>query len=70
MLTDKAFLGGSAQVSRVTNGVKTHALFKKAEKGAKNTAQKAQSKVTKLPLCADTKLALISSKTCGHTALI
>ena len=52
LLTRKAFLSGSARVGRSTNGAKTFALFKKAEKQAKKLAgpakqgaKKAQSKV-------------------------
>lgn len=52
LLTRKAFLSGSTRVGRSTNGAKTFALFKKAEKQvkkvtgpAKQTAKKAQSKV-------------------------
>lgn len=52
LLTRKAFLSGSAKVGRSTNGAKTFALFKKAEKQAKKiagpakqNAKKAQSKV-------------------------
>lgn len=52
LLTRKAFLSGSARVGRSTNGAKTFALFKKAEKQAnkiagpaKQQAKKAQSKV-------------------------
>lgn len=52
LLTRKAFLSGSARVGRSTNGAKTFALFKKAEKQAnkiagpaKQQAKKAQGKV-------------------------
>ena len=56
LLTRKAFLGGSAKVGRTTNGAKTFALFKKAQKQAskvtqpakKNTKQ-AQKKVIQTP---------------------
>ncbi|KAL0052625.1 hypothetical protein WJX82_004941 [Trebouxia sp. C0006] len=54
LLTRKAFLSGSARVGRSTNGAKTFALFKKAEKQAnkiagpaKQQAKKAQSKFGK-----------------------
>lgn len=53
LLTRKALLGGSAKVGRTTNGAKTFALFKKAQKQAskvtqpaKKNAKQAQKKVT------------------------
>lgn len=45
LLTRKAFLGGSAKVSRDTNGAKTFALFKKAEKKVKQATQPAKKNV-------------------------
>lgn len=42
LLTRKAFLGGSAKVGRDTNGAKTFALFKKAEKKVKQATQPAK----------------------------
>lgn len=54
LLTRKAFLGGSAKVSRDANGAKTFALFKRAEKKvqqatqpAKKNLKQAQKKVSK-----------------------
>lgn len=45
LLTHKAFLGGSAKVGRVTNGAKTVALFKKAEKKVKQATAPAKQNV-------------------------
>ena len=45
LLTRKAFLGGSAKVSRDTNGAKTFALFKKAEKKVQQATQPAKKNV-------------------------
>lgn len=45
LLTRKAFLGGSAKVGRDTNGAKTFALFKKAEKKVKQVTQPAKKNV-------------------------
>lgn len=45
LLTRKAFLGSSAKVGRDTNGAKTFALFKKAEKKVKQATQPAKKNV-------------------------
>lgn len=45
LLTRKAFLGGSAKVGRDTNGAKTFALFKKAEKKVKQATGPAKKNV-------------------------
>lgn len=45
LLTRKAFLGGSAKVGRDTNGAKTFALFKKAEKKVKQATAPAKKNV-------------------------
>ena len=45
LLTRKAFLGGSAKVGRDTNGAKTFALFKKAEKRVKQATAPAKKNV-------------------------
>ena len=48
LLTRKSFLSGSARVGRTTNGGKTFALFKKAEKQAKKITGPAKQTAKKV----------------------